>query len=75
MYKDNLLPANEYNLSINKPLSLNINNEPKNKLNSYSQSAIDEAVSILKIPARQIALKGYKIYTYQNQQKQRKPKT
>ena len=70
MYKDNLLPANEYNLSINKPLSLNINNEPKNKLNSYSQSAIDEAVSILKIPARQIALKGYKIYTYQNQQKQ-----
>lgn len=70
MYKDNLLPANEYNLSINKPLSLKINNEPKNKLNSYSQSAIDEAVSILKIPARQIALKGYKIYTYQNQQKQ-----
>lgn len=70
MYKDNFIQADEYNLAINKPLSLTINEKPKNKLNSYSQSAIDEAVSILKIPAKKIALKGYKIYTYQDQEKQ-----
>ncbi len=70
MYKDNFLSTSEYKLATSQPLSLNINAQPKNKLNSYSQSAIDEAVNVLKIPARQIALKGFKIYTYQDEDKQ-----
>ena len=70
MYKDQHIKTDEYNLAASKPLSLKINEKPKNKLNSYSQSAIDEAVSILKIPAKTIALRGYKIYTYQDSKKQ-----
>ena len=70
MYKDQHIKTDEYNLAASKPLSLKINEKPKNKLNSYSQSAIDEAVSILKIPAKTIALRGYKIYTYQDSKNQ-----
>ena len=71
MYQDNFINADEYNLAVNQDINLNINNEPKNKLNSYSQASIDEAEELLGIPARQIALKGYKIYTYQNPEKQK----
>ena len=70
MYKDGFIETAQYNQAINSPLNLSLNLQSKNKLNSYSQSAIDEAEEILKIPARQIALKGYKIYTYQNKEKQ-----
>lgn len=70
MYQDKCISASEYNLAKNSPINLNINNQPKNKLNSYSQASIDEAEEVLGIPARQIALKGYKIYTYQNSEKQ-----
>ena len=70
MYQDKCISASEYNLAKNSPINLNINNQPKNKLNSYSQASIDEAEEALGIPARQIALKGYKIYTYQNSEKQ-----
>ena len=70
MYQDKCISASEYNFAKNSPINLNINNQPKNKLNSYSQASIDEAEEVLGIPARQIALKGYKIYTYQNSEKQ-----
>ncbi len=70
MNKDGKLSIEKYNKAINTKLSLNLNTEKKNKLNSYSQMAIDEAEQILKIPSRQIALSGYKIYTYQDKSKQ-----
>lgn len=70
MYKDDVISTEDYNKAKNSPLNLSINNERKNKLNSYSQASIDEAEMILGLPARQIALKGYKIYTYQNHNKQ-----
>lgn len=70
MYKDDVISTEDYNKAKNSPLNLSINNERKNKLNSYSQASIDEAEMILGLPARQIALKGYKIYTYQNHDKQ-----
>ncbi len=70
MYKDEVISTEDYNKAKNSPLNLSINNERKNKLNSYSQASIDEAEMILGLPARQIALKGYKIYTYQNHDKQ-----
>lgn len=70
MYKDEVISTEDYNKAKSSPLNLSINNERKNKLNSYSQASIDEAEMILGLPARQIALKGYKIYTYQNHDKQ-----
>ncbi len=71
MNKDGLLSTEEYNRAKNSKIELNINGERKNRLNSYSQAAIDEAESVIGLPAKQIALKGYKIYTYQNQEKQK----
>ena len=54
----------------NSGLNLNITTKRKNKLNSYSQSAIDEACKILRMPEKQIAIGGYKIHTYQNKNMQ-----
>ena len=71
MNKDGLLSSQDYSRAISSDIKLNINSERKNRLNLYSQASIDEAEDILGIPARQIALKGYKIYTYQNEEKQK----
>lgn len=70
MKKDGKISVETYNNSKNKKLELNLNNDKINKLNSYSQAAIDEAENILGMPARQIALSGYKIFTYQDEVKQ-----
>lgn len=70
MNKDGNLSIEKYNKAKNSEILLNLNTEKKNKLNSYSQMAIDEAEQILGIPSRQIALNGYKIYTYQDKSKQ-----
>ena len=70
MYKDGKITSEQYTLAKNSDLELNVSTQTKNKLNSYSQASIDEAEEILHLPARQIALKGYKIYTYQDSEKQ-----
>ena len=70
MLKDNKINSQTYNENINKPLSLTLNYENTNKINSYSENAILEASKILKLPAKQLALAGYKIYTFQNPTKQ-----
>ncbi len=70
MQKDNKISVQDAQGALNKDLELNLNHEKKNKLNSYSQACIEEAKSILGLPARQIALQGYKIYSYQDQEKQ-----
>ncbi len=70
MEKDGKISIEEMTIAKEKKLELNLNQDKINRLNSYSQAAIDEAEKILKIPARQIALSGYKIYTYQDQEKQ-----
>ena len=70
MKKDGYINDNEYSNEIEQPINLKINNNSKNKLNSYSQSALDEAVKILKMPEKQIAIAGYKIYTYKNLDRQ-----
>jgi len=51
-------------------LNLKINCSKVDKLNTYSEQAIDEATSLLKMPAKQIAIGEYKIYTYQNSELQ-----
>lgn len=66
MEKDGKISAEECLLAKSKEIQLNVNNIQKNKLNSYSQASIDEAEEILNLPAQQIALQGYKIYTYQD---------
>ena len=70
MAKDNKISQADLQLAQTKPIDLTLNKEQKNKLNSYSQASIDEAEEILGLPARQIAINGYKIYTYQNEEKQ-----
>ncbi len=70
MQKDGKISIEDSVNLAEKPITLMLSNEHINKLNSYSQVAIDEAEKILGIPARQIALNGYKIFTYQNSEKQ-----
>lgn len=70
MKEDNKIDVQTFNITQSKPINLNLNTEKINRLNSYSQASLDEAEEILGLPARQIAIKGYKIYTYQNPEKQ-----
>ncbi len=66
MQKDGKISMQDYMKAKESELNLNLNKKTKNKLNSYSQSAIEEAMEILKMPAKSIALAGYQIHTYQN---------
>lgn len=75
MKSDEYITEEEYRKEIEKPLQTNINKNFDNGQNSYSQAAIDEATTILKMPAKQIAIGGYKIYTYHNKSKQEGLKT
>ena len=70
MEKDGKITVDEKLSTQNQPITLDITQKNENKLNSYSQASIDEASKILKIPAKQIALAGYKIHTYCNSEKQ-----
>lgn len=70
MLKDGKISKEEYENAKNSELKLNIDENFNNGQNSYSQAAIDEACKILSIPTKQIALGKYKIYTYQNPNKQ-----
>jgi len=70
MQEDGKIDVQTYNVYKEKPIELNLNTDKINRLNSYSQASLDEAEKILGLPARQIAINGYKIYTYQNQEKQ-----
>lgn len=70
MKNDGIISETDYKTESLKDLGIKINNIKKNKLNTYSQSAIDEAMQILKMPEKQIAIGGYKIYTYQNLENQ-----
>lgn len=72
MKRDGYLNNTDFSTERNKSLVVNLSSIRKNRLNSYSQSAIDEAVSILKMPEKQIALGEYKIYTFQDLDKQLK---
>lgn len=70
MNKDKYISTSTLTKSTSSPISLKIKSTRQNGLNSYSQASIDEAEQILGIPAQQIALQGYKIYTYLNEEKQ-----
>lgn len=71
MYKDEKISTAQYAKLKEEKIELKLNRERHNRLNSYSQASIDEAEQLLGLPARQIAINGYKIYTAQNSQKQK----
>lgn len=48
----------------NIPLGLSISNGTKTRFDIYTQSAINEACDILNITEKELALNGYKIFTY-----------
>ncbi|MBP3431814.1 MAG: transglycosylase domain-containing protein [Clostridia bacterium] len=70
MQKDGHITDTEKLQAQNEPLKLDIQPKGTSKLNSYTQSSIDEAAKILGIPAKQVAVGGYKIHTYCNEDKQ-----
>lgn len=70
MKNDNKISEQDYQKAINTEILLNIDENFDRGQNSYSQYAIDEASNILKMPAKQIAIGGFKIYTYFDSSKQ-----
>ncbi|MGN1200941.1 MAG: transglycosylase domain-containing protein [Candidatus Caccovivens sp.] len=70
MERDGYITAEEKLSAQNQPITLSTSKKTANKTNSYSQASIDEACKILNMPAKQIALAGYKIHTYMNEEKQ-----
>ena len=70
MEKDGYITEEQKMLAQNKPITLTITKRETNKINTYSQTALDEACKILNMSAKQIALGGYKIHTYFDQDKQ-----
>lgn len=72
MKNDKLITEEEFFTAKNKDIVLNLNSNNENRLNSYSEAVIDEAEKLLHLPAKQIALAGYKIHTYQDKDLQSK---
>ncbi len=72
MFKDNKITFNEYNTAISLPINVKISVNNENTLNTYTQATIDEATQILKMPAKQIAIGEYKIYSNMDKNKQDK---
>lgn len=69
--KDGIITDAELETSLQTPLNLNLNKNKQNKLNSYSQCAIDEACKILGTTEKQMAISGFKIFTYADINKQK----
>ena len=70
MEKDGFITVDEKITAQSKPVELNLCPKPTQKLNTYSQASLDEASKILNLPAKQIALSGFKIHTYFDEEKQ-----
>ena len=69
LFKDNKINKEELEQYSNKLTTILVST-PTKTLNTYEQSAILEAEKILNMPEKQIAIGGYKIFTYQNKEKQ-----
>lgn len=70
MYEDGNISFNEYKNTLNTHTNIKISNI--NKVNkSYQKACIKEAENILQMPEKQIAIGGYRIYTYYNEEKQK----
>ncbi len=65
MYKDKKITNDEYTKAKNSELNLKLNRNCIGN-NTYYSATINEACDILKLSEKDLMLKGYKIYTYQN---------
>ncbi len=64
MQKSGFITEEEAFAAKEKPLALSLQTDNSNPINSYGEAALDEACCILKMPAKDIALNGYKLHTY-----------
>ncbi len=71
MEKDGHITSTQKIQAKNSPIELHITKKDSNFLNSYSQSALEEASEILGMPIKNIALSNYKIHTYFDEKKQK----
>ncbi len=72
MEKDGYISVEEKIQAQQQPILLDIHSKNVGqKLNTYSQCAIDEAAKILNLSPKQVAIGGYHIHTYQNEDKQK----
>ncbi len=72
MVKDGKITENEYILAKNTEIELNLNLQNGSHENTYENYAIEEACSVLDMTPKQLALSGAKIYTYKNQENEKK---
>ena len=70
MLNDGKIDFDEYNKAKLDKIETNITNINHSDINSYTSACIDEACDILKMPQKQLAIGEYKIYSYQNREKQ-----
>lgn len=69
MYKDKKINSDEYNKAKNMQTNMQISNS-NNEMNSYAKAVVKEAQDILHLPEKNIALGGYRIFTYMDKNKQ-----
>lgn len=70
MYEDKKIDEQTYEKAIKEEIVLNLEKSPNNRINTYTEACLDEAMQILKLPAKQISIGKYKIYTFFNPEKQ-----
>ena len=72
MLRDNVITNEEYNMTINEKIELNISPIKKyENLDLYSKKAIEETSKILNLSKYEIINNGYTIKTYQNKDTQK----
>lgn len=64
MKKDGVITEQEYQTAKNQPIVLTLTK--KTTKNFYEEATIKEAMSVLGVTEQELALGGYKIFTYQN---------
>lgn len=65
MKKDGKIDNNEFEIATKEPIEISLKKRDINK-NFYEEATLQEAENILNMTENQIALAGYKIFTYQN---------
>lgn len=70
LYEDGIINKKILNETKKLKTQIILSDVTQNHPNSYQKACIKEAESILKMPEKQIAIAGYRIYSYQNAEKQ-----
>ena len=72
MKEDYLITEEEYDSAISSKINLSLNSKAKSNYNNlYIKQTYDEAIKILKISEKEIGMNGIKIYTYQDEDRQK----